>query len=254
MSEITDNGTAPGDEGATFVLVHGAWHGAWCWRPVQRLLEAAGATVLTPTLTGLGDRAHLLTADTGLDTHVTDVVSAIETEDLRDVVLVGHSYAGLVVSGAAARIPDRVGRLVILDGFLPEAGESGIDLLPERAAGHYLDSARRNGGLVIDPRPLQNLGVTDQRIIEELSPRLTAHPAKTYTDAAAHGLSDLPFTGDYLLCSGWATPFARFAQRADAAGWQVTELDADHEVMVTNPQLLGQQLLQTADRAVRVAV
>lgn len=238
----------------TYVLVHGAWHGAWCWRPVQRLLESAGAAVLTPTLTGLGDRAHLLTPDTGLKTHVTDVVAAIETEDLQDVVLVGHSYAGLVVSGVAAQIPERIKRLVIVDGFLPEAGEVAIDLLPERAAAHYLESARQNGGLVIEPRPLENLGVTDERIIAELSPRLTPHPAKTYLDAVEHGLSDLPFTGEYLLCSGWATPFARFAQRADAAGWQVAELDADHEVMVTNEKLLGQHLLQSQNHAVHAAV
>jgi len=240
--------------GGTYVLVHGAWHGAWCWRPVQRLLEAAGATVLTPTLTGLGDRAHLLTPDTGLRTHVTDVVATIESEDLRDVILVGHSYAGLVATGAAALVPDRIKRLVILDGFLPEAGEVAIDLLPERAAAHYLESARENGGLVIDPRPLENLGVTDRRIIADLSPRLTAHPAKTYLDAVEHGLSDLPFTGQYLLCSGWATPFTRFALRAGEAGWQVTELDADHEVMVTNAELLVQHLLQPHDHAVRVAV
>jgi len=238
--------------GGTYVLVHGAWHGAWCWRPVQRLLEAAGATVLTPTLTGLGDRAHLLTPDTGLRTHVTDVVATIESEDLRDVILVGHSYAGLVATGAAALVPDRIKRLVILDGFLPEPGEVAIDLLPERAAAHYLESARENGGLVIDPRPLENLGVTDRRIIAELSPRLTPHPAKTYLDAVEHGLSDLPFAGEYLLCSGWATPFTRFAQRADAAGWQVAELDADHEVMVTNAELLAQHLLQS--HTVRVAV
>jgi pimeloyl-ACP methyl ester carboxylesterase len=240
--------------GGTYVLVHGAWHGAWCWRPVQRLLEAAGATVLTPTLTGLGDRAHLLTPETGLHTHVTDVVAAIETEDLREVVLVGHSYAGLVATGAAALVPDRIKRLVILDGFLPEAGEVAINLLPERAAAHYLESARQNDGLVIDPRPLENLGVTDRRIIEELSPRLTPHPAKTYLDPVGHGLSDLPFAGEYLLCSGWATPFTRFAERAGTAGWQVTGLDADHEVMVTNPGLLARHLLQSQQHPVHVAV
>jgi len=251
---MPETNTQKAASGETYVLVHGAWHGAWCWRPVQRLLEAAGATVLTPTLTGLGDRAHLLTPETGLRTHVTDVVAAIETEDLREVVLVGHSYAGLVATGAAALVPDRIKRLVILDGFLPEAGEVAIELLPERAAGHYLESARHNGGLVIDPRPLENLGVTDQRVIEELTPRLTAHPAKTYLDRVEQGLSDLPFTGEYLLCSGWATPFARFAERAGAAGWQVAGLDADHEVMVTNAELLARHLLQPRQHAVRAAV
>jgi pimeloyl-ACP methyl ester carboxylesterase len=218
------------------------------------MLEATGATVVTPTLTGLGDRTHLLTPDTGLQTHITDVLATIETEDLRNIVLVGHSYAGLVATEVAAQIPERIFRLVILDGFLPEAGEVGINLLPERAAGHYLESARQNNGLTIDPRPLENLGVTDRQIIEELSPRLTPHPARTYLDPVRQGLSDLPFTGEYLLCSGWATPFDRFARRAAAAGWRVTELNADHEVMVTNPHLLAHQLLQTVPHAVQLAV
>lgn len=243
--EVADSGP--------FVLVHGAWHGAWCWRPVQHLLQAAGARVFTPTLTGLGDRAHLLTPETGLSTHVMDVVSVLESENLQDVVLVGHSYAGLVVTSAAALVPDRIKRLVILDGFLPEAGEVAMDLLPERAAAHYRESAHKNEGLVIDPRPLENLGVTDRQIIEDLSPRLTTHPAKTYLDKVEHGLSDLPFPGEYLLCSGWQTPFSRFAQRAGARTWQVSELDADHEVMVTNPDLLAHHLLHPKLQPVNMA-
>ncbi|WP_369045741.1 alpha/beta hydrolase [Sinomonas sp. P10A9] len=229
----------------TYVLVHGAWHGAWCWRPLERLLVAAGARVFTPTLTGLGDRAHLLTPAVGLDTHIADVRAVIETEDLDDVILVGHSYAGMVVTGVAAEIPDRIKRLVIVDGFLPERGEAAIALLPEHAAAHYLESARENDGLVIDPRPVANLGVTDQRVIDELAPRLTPQPAKTYMDSIGHGLADLPFTGDYLLCSGWRTPFTPFAGRAAAAGWNVSELDADHEVLVTDPELLARHLLQS---------
>lgn len=248
MSDILEAKVVSQGRGPTFVLVHGAWHGAWCWRAVQQVLEAGQGSVFTPTLTGLGDRAHLLTPDTGLATHVTDVIAAIEAEDLTDVILVGHSYAGLVVTGVAARIPSRIMQLVILDGFLPEAGEVAMELLPERAAGHYQESARQNGGLVIDPRPLENLGVTDLHVIKELTPRLTAHPAKTYLDEVQHGLSDLQTAGTYLLCSGWNTPFARFAERAKIAGWRVAELNADHEVMVTNPRLLGQQLLGIADR------
>lgn len=228
----------------TYVLVHGAWHGAWCWRPVEHLLVEHGAKVFTPTLTGLGDRTHLLNAETGLSTHIQDVTAVIETEDLRDVVLVGHSYAGMVVTGVAAAIPERIKRLVIVDGFLPLAGEVAINLLPERAANHYLESARENDGLVIDPRPIANLGVTDQHVIDELTPRLTPQPAKTYMETIKQGLAELPFAGEYLLCSGWSTPFAQFAQRADTAGWAVTELDADHEVLVTNAELLATHLVQ----------
>jgi pimeloyl-ACP methyl ester carboxylesterase len=225
-----------------YVLVHGAWHGAWCWRPVEALLQELGAQVFTPTLTGLGDRTHLLNEETGLSTHIADVKAAIESEDLHDVVLVGHSYAGMVVTGVAAQIPERIKRLVIVDGFLPEAGEMAINLLPERAASHYLESARKNFGLVIDPRPVANLGVTDQQIIDELTPRLTPQPAKTYMEPIKQGLEALPFPGEYLLCSGWSTPFSSFALRATAAGWKVTELNADHEVLVTNAELLVRHL------------
>ena len=107
---------------ATFVLVHGAWHGGWCWIKVARLLRDATHTVYTPTLTGLGERAHLATPDVDLETHIQDVVAVIESEELRNVVLVGHSYGGMVISGVAARVPNRIGRLVYLDAFIAETG------------------------------------------------------------------------------------------------------------------------------------
>src|SRR5882757_3615170 len=109
---------------STFLLVHGAWHSGRCWERVAPLLEAAGHRVSAPSLTGFGDRAHLLGPEVGLDTHVDDVVRTILDEDLTDVVLVGHSYAGLVVSSAANRVPDRIGRLVYLDAMVPLDGES----------------------------------------------------------------------------------------------------------------------------------
>ena len=237
----------------TFALVHGAWHGGWCWQPVARRLRAAGHEVVTPTLTGLGERAHLLDRRIGLDTHVRDVVAVLDYEDLHEVVLVGHSYAGMVVTAVAARVPHRIGRLVIVDGFLPEAGEVAIELLPERAAAHYRDSAAERGeGWWIPPRPLANLGVTDERAIAWLSPRLTPHPLKTYLDGSAAGASRLAVPGTYLLCSGWATPFGPFHERAAGLGWSVGEIDGDHEVMVTNVPLFVDRLLRAARAAADV--
>src|SRR3954463_3590774 len=95
-------------KGATFVLVHGAWHGGWCWKKLTPLLCAAGHTIYTPPLTGVGERAHLLTPDIGLDTHITDIVNVLEYEDLREIVLVGHSYGGMVIAGVAERVPHRL--------------------------------------------------------------------------------------------------------------------------------------------------
>jgi pimeloyl-ACP methyl ester carboxylesterase len=117
----------------TFVLVHGSWHGGWCWRKVIPLFRAAGHAVYTPTLTGLGARAHLLTGGVDLTTHIQDIVSLLFYEDLAEVVLVGHSYAGVVISGVAARTPERLASLIYLDAYLPMEGRSLFDACPQRS-------------------------------------------------------------------------------------------------------------------------
>ena len=108
---------------ATFVLVHGAWHGAWCWRRVARMLTQAGHEVFTPTLTGVGERSHLLNLDINLDTHILDVVNEMRWQKLNNVVLVGHSYAGMVVTGVAEKMEKSIASIVMLDAFFPETGE-----------------------------------------------------------------------------------------------------------------------------------
>lgn len=117
---------------STYVLVHGAWHGSWCWKRVRRALQALGHEVFTPTLTGVADRVHLLSPQVNLETHITDVVNLIQWEELSDVVLCGHSYGGCVISGVADRIPDRIGALVYLDAFVLESGQSLHDTLRPR--------------------------------------------------------------------------------------------------------------------------
>jgi pimeloyl-ACP methyl ester carboxylesterase len=114
-----------------YVLVHGAWHGSWCWKRVRQRLTAKGHQVFTPTLTGLGERVHLLSRDVSLDTYIADVVNLLIWEDLRDIVLVGHSYGGTVVRHVADQLPDRVRSLVYLDAFVPEDGKSLLDYLPD---------------------------------------------------------------------------------------------------------------------------
>src|SRR3984957_20745503 len=109
---------------ATFVLVHGAWHGSWCWKRVRQALQAAGHNVFTPTLTGVADRSHLLSPDVNLDTHIDDVVNLIRWEELSDVVLCGHSYGGMVITGVADALSDRIRSLVYLDAFVPKDGEA----------------------------------------------------------------------------------------------------------------------------------
>ena len=114
---------------ANYVLVHGAWHGGWCYRDTARLLRAQGHTVITPTHTGVGERAHQSNEAITLETHIRDVVGAIEAEELSDVILCGHSYGGMVITGVADRLPGRVKAMVYLDAFIPKHGDSLIGLL-----------------------------------------------------------------------------------------------------------------------------
>ena len=132
-------------DGATFVLVHGSNHGGWCWERVTPLLEAAGHSVCAPTLTGLAERADELTPEVGLSTHVSDITELIEGEDLRGVTLVGHSYAGAVIIGAAEIVRDRIARLVYLDAFLPRDRESVLDTEPPQSREAFLQIAREQG-------------------------------------------------------------------------------------------------------------
>jgi pimeloyl-ACP methyl ester carboxylesterase len=231
---------------ATFVLVHGAWHGGWSWRLVADRLAAAGHRVLTPTLTGLGERSHLLSRQVGLATHVADVTAVLRFEDLHDVVLVGHSYAGMVITGVAARDPGRIARLVYYDAFLPDDGQCALDLLPPHISQHFTASAEREGdGWLIPERPLTALGVRDATAIAWLGPRLVPQPLATYTEPlqAAPSVRELP--GSFILCTGWATVFSPCAEKARALGWPVHTIDADHEALATTPDLLTGALLET---------
>ncbi|NEE00439.1 alpha/beta fold hydrolase [Phytoactinopolyspora halotolerans] len=226
------------------VLVHGAWHGGWCWGRLRPLLEAAGHRVYTPTLTGLSDRAHLLSPSVGLDTHVTDVVRLIDAEGCGPVTLVGHSYAGQVVTAVADARPDLVARRVYLDAFIGEDGQAAIDLLPEQVADHYRESVAGPGfGWLIPPRSLSVLGVTDDADLAWLTPRLTPHPWLTYTQPLrlSGAVDDVPAA--YVDCVDWMQVFAPYAERARSAGWPVHTLHTGHEAMVTAPKELAEALL-----------
>jgi pimeloyl-ACP methyl ester carboxylesterase len=130
---------------ARFLLVHGGWEAGWVWRTVEDHLRAEGHEVFRPTLTGLGERSHLLTPAVDLETHITDILNLIKWEKLRNVTLVGHSYGGMVVTGVADRVHDRVGSLIYLDAFIPKEGRSLLDLLPSERAAITLKLAQENG-------------------------------------------------------------------------------------------------------------
>ena len=164
---------------ATFVLVHGGGHGGWCWQRLTPFLSGAGHEVHTPTLTGLGERAHLLGPDVDLDMHIDDVVAVLKYEDLRNVILVGHSYGGMVITGVADRAPSRVGHLVYLDAATPTDGQSLADVSPD-----LMEMARSMGTVVDGVELVLNYmaeagrfyGVTDQQALEWMQGRLTPSP------------------------------------------------------------------------------
>ncbi|SFJ96364.1 alpha/beta fold hydrolase [Amycolatopsis sacchari] len=230
---------------SVFVLLHGAWHGGWAWQRVAPLLRAEGHEVYAPTLTGVSDRAHLLNPSVGLSTHVQDVVALLEAHDLEDVVLVGHSYAGQVVTGVADRVPSRIARRVYLDAFVGDDGEAAIDLLPETVAGHYRESVAGPGfGWLIPVRSLTVLGVTEQADLDWLTPRLTPHPWLTYTEPLRLKGSEVPAA--FIECVDWMRVFRPHAERAAARGWPVHEVATGHEAMVTAPKELADVLLTLA--------
>lgn len=211
-------------------------------------LRSAGHEVHTPTLTGLGDRSHLLTAEVGVATHARDIVEVLEYERLDEVTLVAHSYGGMPATVAAVEASGRVAQLVCVDGFLPERGESALDLLPEHVAVHYRDGAIEQDGVqVIPPRPLERLGVTDEVATAWLTARLVPQPLLTYTETVNAGASDLEVPGLYLQCRGWASPFDHLVERAADLGWPTDRLQADHEVMATAPDLLVEALLDARE-------
>ncbi|MCA8881939.1 MAG: alpha/beta fold hydrolase [Rhodobacteraceae bacterium] len=229
----------------TFVLVHGIWHGGWCWSRLAGILRARGHTVSTPTLTGLGERSHLLSRGITLTTFVTDIVNHLDWDDLRDVILVGHSFGGAPVTGAADLRRDRIAQIVYLDGIMMEHGETWFDLVsPELAQSRQAQSEQSSGGLSLPVAPVEKLGVTFPDDVAFLAPRLTPHPFATFTTALdlRHPIGNgLPCT--YIRCTDPPYPPADIAfRRAQARGWPIHDIATGHDAMVTAPEALAEIL------------
>jgi pimeloyl-ACP methyl ester carboxylesterase len=227
-----------------FVLVHGAWHGGWCWRFVRPLLQSAGHDVYSPSLTGLGERRHLAGFDIDLDTHIGDIVSILEMEDLRNVVLVGHSYGGMVITGVADRAHERIKRLVYLDAFVPENGKCLLDYaVPERAA-RMREEGERTGSVA--PPPLSLWGLTEPEHIDFVKPREVRHPYRTMSQKIVlrneAALGRLPKT--FVYCSSPATgSFDQFAARCrNNPSWKFFELATGHDAMILMPERVAELL------------
>jgi len=231
---------------ATFVLVHGAWHGAWCWRRVARLLIARGHEVFAPTLTGVGERSHLLRPDIDLDTHVLDVVNLMKWQELSQVVLVGHSYGGMVVSGAAEKSPDAISSLVMLDAFVPESGQSLVDMQPSEVREAFV-AAERGGATTMPPRSAAvfNVNEKDRAWVDA---QCTPHPIRCFTQKLAlTGARERIAKKTYIRALHYSSvPFDRCLAATRSRGWLVHELPCGHDVMLDMPERLTDILLDAA--------
>ena len=240
------------DDPRTYVLVHGAWHGGWCWKRVRHILEAAGHRVYTPTQTGLGERSHLLGPGITLDTFVQDICNVLVWEDLREVILVGHSFGGIAITGAADRERDRIAHLVYLDALVLQNGHSPFSVVGEEIAATRREQAVKASGGTWMPVPDPSaFGVVDPQDAAWLRARCTPHPILTYEDRLVlEGPvgAGLPVT--YIAVTPPYQPGQ--ASRAFARAqpdWIYLEIEAGHDAMVTSPGPLAEALRQIGGRA-----
>lgn len=232
--------------GRTFVLVHGAWHGGWCWRRVADLLEKKGHKVYAPTLTGLCDRSHLLDGKTNLSTHITDVANLIAWEGLKDIVLVGHSYGGFVISGVAERAQPAISSIVYLDAFLPDNGEALIDAVSGSKLHDAIQGAIQKGDLTM-AAPKSALFQVNEKDRAWVDEKCTPQPTATLSEKVAlTGARDRIAKRAYIRAKGYASPgFDRAQAKAQAAsGWRVYEMPSGHDAMVDMPDRLTEILLE----------
>ena len=233
---------------ATFVLVHGAWHGSWCWARVRQGLIEQGHRVFTPTLTGVAEQSHALSPDIDLQRHVEDVANLIRWEGLDSVVLCGHSYGGCVISGVADVMPDRIAALIYLDAFLLEDGECLHDLLPAEHRELQVSLANEHGeGWRVPPIPAEifNVNAGDRDWVDR---QCTPQPLATFQQPIRlHGGPSQVARNHFIYASDWeGTPFAACYDRAKARGWTTSEIACGHDVMLDRPDALMAELIAVA--------
>ncbi len=219
--------TASASASRKYVLVPGGWHGGWWFQPLAHRLTRLGHEAFPLTLTGLGERKHLIAASTNLDTHVEDVVNVLETEQLENVILVGHSYGGMVITGAADRVPERIAALVYIDAYVPADGDSCWALTSDEYRRVFLEGAARDGYSVAAPT--------------RLDPRATPHPLASFVQAIRlRGHVDRVGRREYVFLSGWSgTPFGSVYERLRGdPSWRVHRIECGHNVMRDAPDAL----------------
>ena len=239
---------------ATYLLVHGAWHGGWCWKKVAPLLRRAGAEVFTPTLTGMGERSHLNArldpSEITLDLHIQDIVQTMRYEGLEDVVLVGHAYAGMVITGVAEVCPERIDHMVYLNGVIPVDGESMVDqLVPVRGeefASWVRGLIESGDGFLPAPASEEEVGrrwgITDPEDLVWVGANVTPQPAAAMASPVRMGNPKAEAIPKSFV-GGGESGFDSVAERARQAGWEVYTVDSGHDTMITHAPELTEILL-----------
>jgi pimeloyl-ACP methyl ester carboxylesterase len=234
----------------TFVLVHGGWHGGWAWQRLAPLLtQATGRAVLAPTMTGLGDRHHLTHPGITPDLHVEDIVQTIEAAEAQDLILVGHSYGGFIITGVAGRMPERVRALVYLDAFVPtQSGQSAFSIgSPERAA----EVRRAVGeGFLVPPIGFERWS-DDPGTLAWLRRRCVPHPLRCFAEGPTLTGREAEVARRLYLWCRWydPSPFSQFYRRyAEDPGWKVAQIDALHDAMLDAPQAVSDAITSFLER------
>jgi pimeloyl-ACP methyl ester carboxylesterase len=231
----------------TFVLVHGAWHGSWCWKRIRKALQAEGHDVFTPTLAGVAERSHLISPLINLDTHVADVVSLIRWEELTDVVLCGHSYGGCVITGVADRIPERLRALVYLDAFILEDGQGLHDLLPKEVVEAQVRGAKDAGdGWRVPPITAEffQVNLEDRAWVDR---QCTPQPLATFQQRLRVDKTFPASKTTHILATGYEhSPFPPFHEIAKRKAWKTLTIDCGHDIMLDRPAELAAMLRDAA--------
>lgn len=243
--EIASGGLKGNFMGATFLVCHGAWSAGWAWKKMHPLMSAAGHRLVTPSYTGLGERVHLANPSVDLETHIQDILNVIKYENLRDIVLIGHSYGGMVATGVADRAREFISRLIYIDAFVPDDGQSLLDL-NESARGR-MQQLTAAGEWRVPPNPTPP--DTSQADVEWLSERRVDMPIKCFEMKLKMRGGKLTLPRSYIYASRItpADTFGPFAKRARREpGWSYYEIDASHSPNVTAPESLSELLHKIA--------
>ena len=232
------------------VLVHGSCHGGWCWNKIIPFLRKYNHEIYTPTLTGLGERSHLLNESINLSTHIEDIVQVFEYQDLYEVFLIGHSYGGIVISGVAEKIPDRIKSMIFLDAYIPHNGKSAFDLIPGLRGIYDQRSLKEHGKewLVSSYTP-EEFGVTNAGDITWMKSRLCPMPFHTHDEPLSiQEIKAKQLPKAYIVCTDFGDSMVRSIGPKEVNNWNYFELRRGHDSMITAPEELSRLFLKIINK------